>query len=239
FDGPVRAMNHHRSGGLLRFVYANNARVSGLSIDQTGYIGISFENSIGGDFNNVAANRTGASSLGFRSSKRIAIDGFTAKGVRADESLTFFDNVSNAKVNDDNITQYVYSEKDENESGGNNILIDYECSRIDLTNISCIGSATYNFMIHNQSDYCSISDFSLLKSNLGGIRVSDRSNYNRIGKGRISDVRDMVDTEAGKTVSGISIGDTCVGTTVANDVVVDQVASGLRMLKWNDARPRR
>lgn len=238
FDGPVRATNHHRTGGLLRFVYASGVRVDGLTVDRTGYIGISFENSLAGTFENLTTNRTGASGLGFRSSKRIAIDGFAAEGVRSDESLTFFDNVSNVQVSNVNIVQYVYSEKKAGESGGNNILIDYECSWIDLTNISCVGSTTYNFMVHNQSDYCSISEFSLLKSNLGGIRVSDRSNHNRIGKGIISDVRDMVDSEAKKTVSGISIGDTCIGTTVDDNVVVDQIASGLRMIKWNDVRQR-
>lgn len=238
FDGPVHATNHHRTGGLLRFVYASDVRLTGLTVDRTGYIGIGFENSLAGTFENLTANRTGASGLGFRSSKKIAIDGFAADGVRSDESLTFFDNVSNVNVINVNIKQYLYSEKQTGESGGNNILIDYECSRIDLKKISCTGSTTYNFMIHNQSDYCSISEFSLLKSNLGGIRVSDRSNYNCIGKGRISDVRDMVDSEAKKTVSGISIGDTCIGTTVGDDVVVDQVASGVRMIKWNDARQR-
>lgn len=238
FDGPVRATNHHRTGGLLRFVYASDVRVEGLTVDRTGYIGISFENSLAGTFENLTANRTGASGLGFRSSKRIAINGFAAEGVRSDESLTFFDNVSHAKIRNVNIKQYVYSEIKDNDSGGNNILIDYECSRIDLANISCFGSTTYSFMIHNQSDYCSISEFSLFKSNLGGIRVSDRSNYNNIGKGRISDVRDMVDSEAKKTVSGISIGETCIGTKIDDNIVVDQIASGLRMIKWNDARRR-
>lgn len=239
FDGPVHATNHHPTGGLLRFVYTSGVRVSRLMIDRTGYIGVSFENSLAGTFENLTTNRTGASGLGFRSSKKIAIDGFSAKDVRSDESLTFFDNVSNAKITNVKIHQYIYSEKHDGEAAGNNILIDNECSRINMKSIFCTGSTTYNFMINNQSEYCSVSDFFLIKSNLGGIRISDRSNYNRIGKGRISDVRDMVDSEAKKIVSGVSIGDTCIGTTIADDVVVDQVASGLRMLKWNDAHPRR
>lgn len=238
FRGNLNVKNRHPSGGAFRFVYASNILIDGLTIDDSGYIGISFENSIGGKFNEITVNAAGASGLGFRSSKIIEVNDFSAEKIRSDEALTFYDNVSLASVKNANIVQYIFSDRKKYETAGNNILIDMDCSNIKLDNIICKGSSTYNVMIHNNSDLCSIDNFTLSSSNLGGIRVSKNSNNNVIGTGSISDVIDMLDSEAGKPVSGISIGKSCSGTSVSENITYERIAAGNRMVRWHDVPAR-
>lgn len=235
FRGNLKATNYHKSGGILRFVYSSNIKVEGLTINDCGYIGVSFENSIGGKFDEIRIDGSGASGLGFRSSKSIEINSFVAQNIRSDEALTFYDNVSFANAKKINIKQYSFKERDENETAGNNILIDMECSNIRLSNVVCKGSSTYNVMIHNNSNFCSIEQFALSSSNLGGIRISKNSNNNKIGNGTISDVLDFTDTEAKKPVSGISIGQSCSGTVVSKNITFERIAAGNRIIWWHDA----
>ncbi|MBB3880137.1 hypothetical protein [Sphingomonas pseudosanguinis] len=234
--GNLRIKNQNPLGGIIRFVYTSNIVIDGIDIEDSGYIGISFENSMNGRFDNINIKGAGASGLGFRSSKIISINNLTANGIRSDEALTFYDNVSIADVKNVNINQYNFKDRKKGESAGNNILIDMYCSHIKLDNVFCRGSSTYNFMINNNSNYCSISNFDLGDSNLGGIRISDFSKYNKIGSGKISDIIDISDQEAGKLVSGISIGESCTGTEISPSISFKGILTGKHIMRWSDTR---
>lgn len=234
FDGKVIGTNHHQSGGFLRFVNAIDAQVRGMTIADAGYIGVSFESSIGGRFQNLTIKDAGASGLGFRAAKAIVVDRFAALNVRADEALTFYDNVSQVTATNISIRQYLFDDRKHGSNAGNDILVDMLCSNINLSNIDCVGSSTYNVMFNNQSDNCSIDNFVLSHSNLGGIRISDRCRNIKVGKGQIFRVVDTFDAEANKPVSAISIGASCIGTTVSPDITYDRIATGRRIGEWHE-----
>lgn len=234
FDGKVTGTNHHRSGGFLRFVHAADVQLRGLTVADAGYIGVAFESSIGGRFQDLTIKDAGASGLGFRAAKRIAIDRFVALNVRADEALTFYDNVSQATATDISVRQYLFGDREGRNSAGNDILVDRLCSDIKLDNVRCIGSSTYNVMFNNQSDNCSIDNFVLGDSNLGGIRISDRCRNIKVGKGQIFGVVDAFDAEAGKPVSAISIGASCTGTTIDPDITYDRISTRQRVGEWRE-----
>ncbi|WP_150131868.1 hypothetical protein [Sphingomonas carotinifaciens] len=238
FRGDLTAINNHPSGGIMRFVYASNVEIEGITISDCGYIGMSFENSIGGKFDKIKIHSSGASGLGFRTSKLIKVNDFIAQGIRSDEALTFYDNVSHAYASKLDIRQYTFKERNKGETAGNNILIDMECSNINIEKVKCVGSSTYNVMIHNNCDNCSINEFDLRRSNLGGIRISKNSNGNNIGQGLISDVLDMKDAEANKNVSGISIGKSCSGTVISKSINFERIAAGNRIIRWQDVPAR-
>lgn len=227
--GKVACANHHRSGGFLRLTNALHTQIRGLIVENAGYIGLSFESSLRGQFEEITVRGAGASGLGVRASKEVIVDGFVARNVRADESLTFYDNVSHVKARNISIEQYLYQEKKDGQSAGNNILIDLLCSKVELSDVTCVSSSTYNIMINNQCDDCSVSDFILRKSNLGGIRVSSQCRNTRVGPGIITDVTDLFDQEGRKPVSAISIGSTCAGTSISKDIAYDRISSGLRL----------
>lgn len=233
--GPAICANRDATGGFLRFAYTRGARLRGLTLDDAGYIGFSFESSLEGRFENLAVRGSGASGLGMRAAKRISIDGFSSRQVRSDESLTFYDNVSGVVARRINIEQYLHQERSENRKAGNNILVDLFCSKIDISDVKCAGSATYNVMFHNQSDDCSISNFNLRQSNLGGIRVSANSNRLRIGAGTISDVVDTVDHEGRKAVSAISIGESCSDTSISRDVLFKRIRTNIQVSRFSDS----
>lgn len=229
--GKVAAENHSKTGGFLRFLNASDIGVSGLEIRGAGYIGMSFESSLNGVFRDIAIRGAGASGLGFRATKGITVDGFVAQNVRADESLTFYDNVSHVDATNISIRQYLHQER-QSKTAGNNILIDRLCSKINVSNITCVGSATCNVMINNQSDDCSVDNYVLRQSNLGGIRVSARCRNAAIGNGTISDVMDTMDQEARKTVSAISIGATCTGTSISKEISFERISTGINVARF-------
>lgn len=232
--GPVAVSNHRASGGFLRLANASGIMVSGMTISDTGYLGISFESSLDCRFEGITVRGAGASGLGFRAAKQITLDGFTSSGVRADESLTFYDNVAHVAARNIAIRQYLFRDREKGHSAGNDILIDRLCADISLDRVTCIGAATYNVMINNQSDRCSIDNFTLRDSNLGGIRISDRCHRTRVGSGTITGVADLVDQEGKKPVSAISIGTSCTGTSISKNVEFGAIATDIRVAPLRD-----
>jgi hypothetical protein len=90
-------------------------------------------------------------------------------------------------------------------------------------------------MFNGQSDNCSLTDFSLRRSNLGGIRVSGGCDGTRIARGVISDVLDIHDSEGRKPVSAISVGTSCTRTVIGADISFHRIATGREV----DALPER
>jgi hypothetical protein len=226
FTGAAILTNHHPKGGGIRVNSGVDLQLNGLTIQDVGYIGISIEATLRAQLSTIAVHGSGASGLGLRDAKDVIIDGFAARNVRADESLTFYENVSRVQARNITIEQYLYQDRPPGYSAGNDILVDWLCSRIALSQVSCSGSATYNVMFNNQCDDCSLTDFDLSRSNLGGIRVSAGCNNTRIARGTISDVTDAFDSEGHKPVSAISVGSTCNGTTIGADVRYERIATG-------------
>jgi hypothetical protein len=235
FEGALKAENLHPEGGVLQLVNSRNMRVDGFGVVRAGYIGIAVENSLEGALSRLAVSRTGASGLGIRSSKALTLNNFTASGVGGDESLTFYENVSQVTASGIRIRQYLHGKDPGGGGAGNNVLIDRFCSRIKLADLDCSGSATYNVMIHNHCDDCEVSDFRLAQANLGGIRISVHSHRNKVGQGSIAQVVDAVDQERRRPTAAIAIGDSCTGTVLASDLDVSAANTGRAVDRWKDA----
>lgn len=225
-SGQATLRNLHPEGGGIRLSNTIDTDITGLSVNDTGYIGLTLESSLRARFGNLSFTGTGASGFGARASKDILLDGFVARGTRADESLTFYDNVSVVEARNLTIEQYTDRERNPGQRAGNNLLIDMLCSKIKVSRLRCVGSTTYNFMVNNQCDNIELRDFTLRKSNLGGIRVSAKCRNTRIDDGIISDVHDAFDQEARKPVSAITVGSDCPETVIGKDVVFERIASG-------------
>jgi len=235
FSGPAILYNHHPGGGGLRLTNSVDLVVDGLTVGDAGYVGIAIGGSLRAQLKHIAVQGAGASGLGIRASKDILIDGFTARGIRADESLTFYDNVSQVTARNIDIQQYLFQERPRGSTAGNDILVDKLCSHIALSNVTCVGSATYNVMINDRSDDCSLTDFVLRRSDLGGVRISGGCERTNIDRGEISDVHGSYDAEGRKPVSAISVGSTCRETRVGSAVRYERIATERHVASFSDS----
>jgi hypothetical protein len=234
FEGLFKAENLHQEGGVLQIVNSRDLRLQGIDVLRAGHIGIAVENSIEGSLAQIAVASTGASGLGLRSSKSFRLNGFVAAGVRGDESLTFYENVSLVEVAAVRIRQYLHGQDPGGGVAGNNVLIDRFCSRIRLSDLDCAGSATYNIMVHNHSDDCEIRNFRLAKANLGGIRISAHSHRTRVEAGSISQAVDSFDQERRRPAAPIAIGESCRGTVLGSDIDTGAASVARSVDRWAD-----
>lgn len=235
FEGALKAENLHPAGGVLQLVNARHLRLEGIQVLRSGYIGMAVENSLEGTLSRLAVARTGASGLGLRSSKALTLTDFSASGVRGDESLTFYENVSQVVAAGVRIRQYLHGQSPNAGTAGNNVLIDRFCSRIRLSNLDCRGSATYNVMIHNHCDDCEIQEFRLAQANLGGIRISARSHRTKVERGSISRAVDAHDQERRRPTAAISIGESCYGTVLGPGIDFSNQTTSRSIDRWKDA----
>lgn len=234
FEGAFKAENLHPNGGVLQFVNGRHLRIEGIEVLRAGYIGVAVENSLECALSRLAVSRTGASGLGVRSSKAVTLNDFFASGVGGDESLTFYENVSQVVAARIRIRQNLHGKDPDGGTAGNNVLIDRFCSQIRLSNLDCIGSATYNIMVHNHCDDCEIRDFRLAQANLGGIRISAYSHRTRVERGSISQAFDAIDQERRRPTAAIAIGESCNGTVLGSDIDLGALSAGRSVDRWKD-----
>lgn len=226
--GEVRNVNSSEAAHGLGFLNAVDIRVDGLSVVETGGIGLSFDASMRWQAHRVAAIRTGASGLGGRSVKDFSVTGFRSRWPRRDESLTFYRNCTHGLIEDADITQFLSGETDAR--AGNCILLDDRCCDIEVRRPRLRGSATYALFINNRSDRNLVVDPDIAGANLGGVRIARNSNHNRITGGRIAHVVNARDNEQ-QLIATAAIQDdsTCTGNVLGEGTRFEGIASGVHI----------
>ncbi|MBB3877902.1 hypothetical protein [Sphingomonas pseudosanguinis] len=231
FDGYGRLSNVNAKGGGIRFNMAHDVSVKKLRCVDIGYIALSFENTIGVTASDLYQDKIGATGFGLRSVKQINLTDFFATGIMSDEAISAYYNVSGFNLVNIFVRQYLFGAGPKGSTAGNNILFDKLCARITMTNINCEGSATYNIIFNDQTYFVTISNFHLMRSNLGGIRIANGCDGITIGIGSISDVTDAVTPQdfgeaSGQPTAGVMIDPTNRRCGVSGSIDFDRIASG-------------
>lgn len=223
FDGYARISNVNGGGeaGGIRFNLARDIRLRKTLFEEVRHIGASIENTIGFSSLETTFRDVVRSGLGFRSAKRINIHDFVASDLKSDEALTFFDNVLGINVSNVNIHQYLFGQDPDGGTAGNNILFDKLCAHINMVNILCSGSATYNVFFNDRTINATLSNFNLSRANLGSIRTANNCENIKIGNGAVSDVINAAHPASG---FGEANSQPCVG------VMFDPSSSGCGLI---------